>query len=273
MKHILVPVDFSDAANNAANYALEMAMEINVSITLIHIYNIPIYYGDVPILATDNDKILLLKSMLADLKKNLLQKAKVNIIIDTKFVVGDFLDELKMNCDEYNPYCVVMGCQGKTAFENIFFGSNAINAIKHIYFPLLLIPYDASFALINHIGIACDFEKDVDAKNIKSIIEFATDFDSEIYICNIGQQNQYNLDLIGGVAKLTQQLSAFKTTKYFIADTDVEDGLENFIKECKLDALIIFPKQYNFLENIWHSSVSKKMVLHSSVPILSMHYK
>ena len=49
MKTILVATDFSPAALNAANYAADMALAINADILLLHVYQIPVVYLEVPV--------------------------------------------------------------------------------------------------------------------------------------------------------------------------------------------------------------------------------
>jgi nucleotide-binding universal stress UspA family protein len=48
MKNIVVPVDFSDASYNAANYAAMMANIFNANIILVHAYINPSAIDDTP---------------------------------------------------------------------------------------------------------------------------------------------------------------------------------------------------------------------------------
>jgi hypothetical protein len=49
MKTILAITDFSPAATNATDYAADMAMAMNASLTLLHVYQLPVTYGDTPL--------------------------------------------------------------------------------------------------------------------------------------------------------------------------------------------------------------------------------
>ncbi|MES1181580.1 MAG: universal stress protein, partial [Flavobacterium sp.] len=42
MKTILVPTDFSDAARNASEYAIEYAKEFGYKLLLCHVYHLPV---------------------------------------------------------------------------------------------------------------------------------------------------------------------------------------------------------------------------------------
>jgi nucleotide-binding universal stress UspA family protein len=271
MKTIIVPIDFSDASINAAEYALEMAIQLKAKIKLLHVYQIPIYYGDVPILASDDDKITHLKAKLQEVKKQLLHNLDSNLEIAIQLSIGDFMPQLNELCSNTTPYCVVIGCQGKSGFDNIFLGSNAIDAMKNLRYPIIAVPIDATFSSIKNIGLACDFEIEMDKKIVNTIENFATDFGAQLFICNIGKEYEYNVDTIYGLHKLGNQLNNTKITKYFLENDNVEDGLTIFEKECKLDIITMFPKTYHFFEKIIHISATKKLVLSSSIPILALH--
>jgi len=43
MKRILVPTDFSPAAENATAYAAQLARQIEASLVLLHVYQLPPY--------------------------------------------------------------------------------------------------------------------------------------------------------------------------------------------------------------------------------------
>ena len=65
MKTIVIPTDFSDIANNAMQYGLEMAKATNASVTLLHVFQVPVSLTDVPValvsveeLQSDADKRL-----------------------------------------------------------------------------------------------------------------------------------------------------------------------------------------------------------------------
>src|SRR5690606_38849166 len=51
MKTLIVPTDFSDVATNAMNYAADLALAINASIRLLHVFQIPVSYDntDIPL--------------------------------------------------------------------------------------------------------------------------------------------------------------------------------------------------------------------------------
>ena len=86
MKTIIVPVDFSKASVNAANYALELALATKASMALFHVYAFPMPVSEVPVVPLSIGELLTAaqKNML-DLKAGLLHKAADDIAITNPY--------------------------------------------------------------------------------------------------------------------------------------------------------------------------------------------
>ena len=120
MKTIIIPTDFSPAANNAVNYGVDMAQAINASVLLLHVYNIPVAIGDVPIVLLSVDELKkAAEGNIATLKKNLdhVTSGKVKIYTETR--LGNVVDELEDVCKKVQPFAVVMGTTGASAAESV----------------------------------------------------------------------------------------------------------------------------------------------------------
>ena len=94
MKTIIVPTDFSETAANALNYAIEMAKEINASITLLHAYIVPVSITpDTPIVVVaEEDLRRSTEAHLRKLKTEAEAKATGAIQIHTELKLGDVVD-------------------------------------------------------------------------------------------------------------------------------------------------------------------------------------
>jgi nucleotide-binding universal stress UspA family protein len=57
MKTIIVPTDISPIATNAMNFAADMAVNINASLTLLHVYQVPVSMTDVPVVMASADEL------------------------------------------------------------------------------------------------------------------------------------------------------------------------------------------------------------------------
>ena len=276
MKTIIVPTDFSRISLNAANYAAEMASSINADLSLFHVCLLPITtYGDVPYpienmdssLSSAEDKILYVKNDLA-------KKTGGKVKIDTEVrVAATVTGELANYCKENQPYAVVMGTQGTSAIERIFFGSNTINAVKHLAWPVIVVPPEAKFSNIKRIGLACDLKNVDESVPFSQIRSLVNEFNAELYILHINPDGGkgYTTEKTIESRSVQNMLDDLHPFYRFLDYDDIENGLEEFAETNNLDLLIIVPKRHNIIDKLFHKSHSKKMVLHTHVPVIAMH--
>jgi len=110
MKTLIVPTDFSPVATNAMNFAADMALNINASLLLLHVYQVPVSMSDVPVVLVSADELKKSsEKKLADLKAGLLHISSGKLKIYTEARLGNIVDELESVCKDVNPFAVVMG--------------------------------------------------------------------------------------------------------------------------------------------------------------------
>lgn len=271
MKTILVATDFSPAATNAANYAAEMALAINADILLLHVYQIPVGYLEVPIAVSLEDLRMGAEKQINDLKEQLSKKTNNKLHIATEVRMASFFKELKNVCENVTPYTVVMGSQGTTAAEHLFFGSNTVHAMKHLAWPVITIPSGVVFSSIKKIGLACDFEKVVDTIPVDEIKMLIHDFKAELHILNTGSKKEFKSELISESGLLQEMLGVLKPDYHFITNENTDLGIIDFAEKNHIDLLIVFPKRHSLLDKIMHKSHTKQLVLHTYVPVMALH--
>src|SRR5690606_31844399 len=102
---ILVPVDFSEASRNAADYAVELAKDLQYDVLLLHVYNSP------ALLSADTPGVLMIDVM--QIEKNIreqldieaayLQRTNPGINIRHESRDGMTTDEIVSCEEEYGP--------------------------------------------------------------------------------------------------------------------------------------------------------------------------
>ena len=111
-----------------------MACSVNADLCLLHICVLPVTYSEVPYpienmgsLTNDAEERML------QLKEDLTRNTKGEIKIDTDVkTAATVIGELSHYCKSKETYAVVMGTQGRSAIEKIFFGSTAIAAMSRL---------------------------------------------------------------------------------------------------------------------------------------------
>jgi nucleotide-binding universal stress UspA family protein len=271
MKTIIVATDFSDAASNAANYAADMALAIGANLLLVHIYQIPTSYLEIPVAAGEDQIRTDAEESLSLLKKELLRRTNGHVNIESQFLVGVFYAELKNICEQVQPYAVVMGSQGTTAAQRVLFGGHTLYSMKHLVWPLITVPPQAVFSQIKKICLACDFEKVLDSTPVDEIKRLVNDFHAELHVINSGKEELYQPDLVFESGMLQEILAPLKPQYHLITGENIDESIISFVEKNNIDLLITLPKKRGLLEKLAHKSISKQLVLHTHVPVMAMH--
>ena len=273
MKTIIVPTDFSTISNNAMNYAADLGREINCSILLFHAYQVPVSMTDVPIvLISVEDLQKNAETKMAEVKKSLEQATggAVKIYAETK--LGDTADELEDLCNRIKPFAVIMGTKGATGLERVFFGSTTLRAIKHLSWPVIVVPPDKKYSTIKKIGFACDFKEVVNTTPTRFIKDFVKQFNAELHVLNVDYKNSHFKPETPEESVLLHTMLEDLNPKYdFIEDENIEAGIEKFAEKNNLDLVITIPKKHKLLEGLFRKSHTKDLVFHSHLPIMCVH--
>ena len=271
MKKILVTTDFSVAATNAVNYAVGMAIAINADLLLLHIVETPIGYSDLPIAIGLEDMMRTSEKDMQNLKEEITRRINAKINIESELGMGSFFEELKNICERINPYAVVMGSQGKTAAEHLFFGAHATRAVMHLSWPVITIPPGIAFSAIKKIGLASDLTKVVETTPIEEISKLVTDFKAELHILNTGKKEVFDADIVFESALIKEMTMTLKPKFHFISNENTDKGIMDFAEKNQIDLLIMLPGRHNLLSSIFHKSHTKQLVLHSHIPVITLH--
>lgn len=274
MKTIVALTDFSPISLNAVNYAADMAKAINADLSLLHVHLVPMSFSEVPYPAEDITIILKnAEEKIQQLKNELAKNIDGRIKISAEVRTGTVISETENYCAVLEPYAIVMGTQGSSAFERVFFGNNTISAMKQLSWPLIIVPPEAKFTNIKKIGYACDLKKVATTAPLKEIKLLVKEFSAELYIIHINTESEpiYSPEIIGESSLLHEMLEELHPVYRFLSNTDIEEGLSRFTENNKIDLLIVVPKKHNIFDKLLHKSHSKKLVLHTHVPVLAVH--
>jgi nucleotide-binding universal stress UspA family protein len=141
VKKILVPVDFSEPSKKAVNYGVSLALRFNARLILAHI--VPSHVGFVytfpsESFAAEKDQAAYARSTLPTMvapeyhdRLNLMTFVKAGVVKDE--LLGIIKDE---NID-----LVVMGTNGRNAFERLLLGSVTERMLRQLPVPILTVSH------------------------------------------------------------------------------------------------------------------------------------
>ena len=274
MKTIIVPTDFSPTANNAMNFAAEMAMNIDASLLLLNVYQVPVSVTDMPVVVVSTDDLKKdSESKLIQSKNELagFTSGKVKIYTETR--MGDVSDELEELCKKVQPFAVIMGTNSTSGVERVLFGSTALRAIRHLTWPVIVVPPDKKYGGgIKKIGFACDFDKVIETTLVQFIRNIVKTFGAELHVLNVDHDNKHFKPKTPEESVMLQtMLEDLNPSYHFIDNVDIEDGINEFAEKNNLDLLITIPKKHSLLDALFKHSSTKELVTHSHVPVMCVH--
>jgi nucleotide-binding universal stress UspA family protein len=274
MKTIIIPTDFSPVSTNAMNYAVDMALSIEASVLLLHVYQIPVTMTDVPVVMVSAEELKRdADEKLAKLKDAILHITSGRLKVYTESRLGNVVDELEDLCQRIHPFAVVMGTKGASGIERVLFGSVTLTVIRHLTSPVICVPPGKEYGGgIKKIGFACDFNEVVATTPAGRIIEIVKTFNAELHVLNVlYKEGQIKPEVTEQSLLLDTMLAEIKPVYHFIRHRDIEDGINEFAETNNLDLIIAIPKKHKLLEGIFKPSSTRQLVFQSHVPVMCVH--
>ena len=273
MKTIIVPTDFSAISNNAMEYAVDLAKATGCSLLLFHAYQVPVSMTDVPIvLLSVEDLQKANEGKMDETKRSLQERTGDSIKIYAETKLGDTVDELEEICTKVKPFAVVMGTKGATGMERVLFGSTTLTTIRHLSWPVIVVPPGKKYSTIKKIGFACDFREVVNTTPTHFIKDFVKEFNAELHVLNVDHKNSHFKPDTPQESILLHTLLEDLNPKYdFIDEANIEVGIEKFAEKNDLDLIITIPKKHKLLEGLFRKSHTRYLIFHSHLPIMCVH--
>ena len=279
MKTILIPTDFSRTATHAAYYGAELSKQGDISrIVLLNSFFISIYESFFPspdfVYVSDEDieaRATERVEQLEALKRDLSEIVGKHVVIDTH------LSRLPLNraiisvIESHAVDIVILGSNGVGAQDDSRIGENAVSISKICPVPVIVVPPTGNFRSIKRVVLACDFKKVTKTIPLKTLKKILSDPEVELLVLNVdpeGKHSNWDPELIAEQTDLHQMLKCFNPKYYFSSHYDTISGIVDFSTRRDAHLIIALPKRYSFFESLMHNSVSQKLTIHSSVPVL-----
>ncbi|HVW62007.1 MAG TPA: universal stress protein [Puia sp.] len=272
MRTIVAPVNFTSISANAARYAADLALATQAELHLYYVLQLPVTVAEFPV--TD----YVFEGMqeagaqgLEELQKELIKRTSGKVNIFTHMEVGTVENKIEEFCGHKKPFVVVMGASGAT-LERALTGGNLVAAIRHLPYPLIVVPENAVFSQIHKIVLACDLNDISGGIPVKPAFlkELKDNFGASFEVLNVNTRGQQQET--ANIMEVDAWKDCIRETfpeVHFVQTDDVEEGIGKYLNEHPADMLLVFPKKHNFFE--FHKSHAKKLAYNSTVPIMSIH--
>lgn len=269
MKTIIVPTDFSETAENALNYAIEMAKLMDAKIILLHVCETRKSKGSVKYLSAEEIEGKHAKALhlLERHIKNTGPMINFEICVQSKLIVKNIVEVAV----EKNAELVIFGISESGDFDESIVGSNTLKAISNLVTPVLMVPAKAKFKMPAKIVFAADYLELKNDRPLTALLNFVTFFNSNLFIMNVkGKDEKTSSKKIAAFINVRKVLRKVNHSFHHTVDENVVNGINEFVREIDAEIVAMIPHKHNIIYRIFNFSKTKNMTFYSHVPLLAL---
>jgi len=272
MKKILIPTDFSENAKNAADYAITMFDSEDTTFLLLHAFYIPNASQEVNFSYNDlshNNAEEQFKEEKSRIDSTFtLLKGK----IESYFEIGAIVDIANSFIEKNQIDILVMGTKGSSGLAEVLVGSIASTMIKKVDCPMIIVPEHAEYKHPEKILFTTDVELQSDGLDISPLTNLAKKHDSKVHALYVAKSPE-DLDVHSTFIKydLDLHLVDLKHDLNIDINTNTVNAIETYIEKNNPDLIAMVSTKGNLFHELFHRSISKKIAMHTEIPMLIMH--
>lgn len=279
MKTLLLPVDFTEASENAINFAAKWSK------------------------SHDYERIILLKSFYTSMYENVImagefanvdqhylnrirdnEKEQLNIICKRlSQMVGDgiqvnsgvselplvrsILEVIKTE----NPTTILLGSDNRESSNEAFVSSNIIAIARISPIRVLIVPHNYSYKPVQNALVPFHFNTVRALDKINGLHASPRWKDVKLFVLNVDvKPRNLNRDkaFVQGENSLHNYLKNFQHEIYYETNKNVINGILQFNKMNEVQLLIALPGVHSFLYSLTHKSVSEALYKKCRIPTM-----
>ncbi|TXD52449.1 MULTISPECIES: universal stress protein [unclassified Polaribacter] len=263
MQHILVPIGFTENAQNTLQYAIDFASEINAKVFVFRAYSAHSKAGTIinidKIIARETN--LYLRTMV-----NSVDKKNVEIkLISSK---GSVVDSVNAIDEELGIDLIIVGAKSNSIKEEIFLGKTAGSIVKQTELPVLTIPEGYTYIPFKSILMA--FKSGIiKSKTALHPLQFLVKkFESDVNLLLVKTPDYTQEDLT-----IDKDLKKLQSTLTVTENATAFQGVLEHIKTHNPDMLCVFTRKRGFFKKLWEKNTILKEEFFTNVPLLILKGK
>jgi len=277
MKTLLVPVDFTNASDNAVEFACEWVKKyLYERIILLRSFYSSMYEN--MIMSADfsnvneeylnkrrNDE----KEMLNQLCKEVDAKTGRGIQVQTAVSELPLVRSIIELIKEENPSMILLGSDTLHAENEAFVAGNVIPIARVSPVRVMIVPENYSYKPVEKALVPVDFKTLGSLNKINSLRSSPKWHDVTIIALNVDAKQRNRDENFNEIENnLHEYLKNFKHEIYYQLDKNVISGILNFKKIDEVQLMIALPGVHSFLYSLTHKSVSEALYKKCRLPVM-----
>lgn len=277
MRKILLPIDFSEASDNALRYSLQFFKGETCTFYLLSVYRAWEYTTDELMKAPDTDSIY--NSLFKENKEKLEEQVKEleNLSKEENFTFHPllnynvFTEAINQVIEIEDIDLIIMGTDGVSGAKEAIFGSHTLRVIRKVNSPLLVIPVNYSYKTPRNILYTIDYNNTFDVASAVSFKQLI--HDKEVLVSILKLQAGDNEDKTEAPARsrIDEAFKEYHPRYYCVKDVTAAEAINSIVQVLKIHMNVLPVKHEEFLERFLFGSAISKIIYTTRVPLLIIH--
>jgi nucleotide-binding universal stress UspA family protein len=268
---ILCPIDFSECALNALEYAAKIGEKYKAKLIVFHVLNKQDYQQIAPLDLDGNFQKEFVEQKLKSLQDAVIKESLPKGLQSCEVVLseGAIVQTTIAFSQKINANLIVVGTEGMNEFREQVFGSRSSKMVMQTDRDILVVPRKAFFKRPRKLVFASDYVEE-DKNAIKKVVEFAKFFDSEIDIVHVSSRTRViDKALHKTMVEEIKPSVSYDLVNYVLKSfrDDLALGLENYLQLAKGDMLVTLSKKKDFFDQLFSKNLSRKMSYFITKPL------
>lgn len=269
MIHFIIPTDFSETAQNAQAYALELALLKQAKCTLVNTYEMPHDFA-----AEMENRVVVLRDRAREKLKNHVDQLKKDpryAKLDIGMIVEEGSPEnmIPEIAEKQEADLVVIGLSKHETFDELLNGNVGAEVLQRSQVPTLAIPKGYGFKSPREFVYAAEYRKD-DLQNLEELSQWAKLFNARLRVIHIEKKKKEDTEMrFKGFSKEVEERLSYPyiSQELHFAD-EVEEGIMKAVANTEGVILSMAHYHKSFLKELFGHSHTKAIAQEAKVPML-----
>ena len=268
---ILCPIDFSDCALNALEYAAKLGERYRARLVILHVLNKEDYRKLAPLDEDGKYQADFVAQKLKSLQDAVLKESLSLGLLSCEAIVleGPIVQGTLEYAKKIAANLLVVGTEGMNEYKEQVFGSRSSRMVLQADRDILVVPRKVYFKRPRKLVYASDYLEE-DKLAIQKVVEFASFFNSEIDIVHVSSsQRMIDKALHQSMVNEIKPFVKYEKAQYVLKTfrDDLALGLENYLQLAKGDMLVTLSKKKDFFDKVFSTNLSRKMSYFITKPL------
>ena len=274
---ILIPVDFSPAAESALAYAMQVADRVKAEAIAFHAYPLQpksSFLSLEDILALESQAEAEASDLFSDFLDQFQQRHPE---LDTsrltrKLRIGFAVENVISITENESIDLIIMGTRGAGNIQTRLLGTNTSVIMDNVQVPVIAVPLEGSHSLPRRIVFAIDL-KHTPNTNLASLDRLVIGFGASLTLVHVNTDSSLRslAEIESAVQLWRDRYPDNEVSGLDLNASDVEGAIMKFVEEHESDLLVMSTRSRSVFERIFEPSKTRQASLTTRLPLMALH--